>query len=190
MSEQDILDINELLKASSAYKASDLHIKVGNPPVLRVDGRLHPMPERRRVTQEDVMKIGYSVMTDAQKEKFKRSSEIDIAYSVPGLGRFRVNVFQQRGTIGLVFRLIPVKIMTLEELDAQRAEMAQTVEKWGHQISDWTERKAEKVSDVADNTADVAAKNLEIAWANAKAAWSDVERASTDGYDAAKKRFN
>ncbi len=117
MSEQDILDINELLKASSAYKASDLHIKVGNPPVLRVDGRLHPMPERRRVTQEDVMKIGYSVMTDAQKEKFKRSSEIDIAYSVPGLGRFRVNVFQQRGTIGLVFRLIPVKIMTLEELD-------------------------------------------------------------------------
>ena len=63
------------------------------------------------------MKIGYSVMTDAQKEKFKRSSEIDIAYSVPGLGRFRVNVFQQRGTIGLVFRLIPVKIMTLEELD-------------------------------------------------------------------------
>ena len=117
MSEQEVLDINELLKASSAYKASDLHIKVGNPPVLRVDGRLHPMPDRRRVTQEDVMKIGYSVMNDAQKEKFKRSSEIDIAYSVPGLGRFRVNVFQQRGTIGLVFRLIPVKIMTLEELD-------------------------------------------------------------------------
>jgi twitching motility protein PilT len=62
------------------------------------------------------MKIGYSVMNDAQKEKFKRSSEIDIAYSVPGLGRFRVNVFQQRGTIGLVFRLIPVKILTLDEL--------------------------------------------------------------------------
>jgi twitching motility protein PilT len=116
MSEQEILDINELLKASAAYKASDLHIKVGNPPVLRVDGRLHPMPDRRRVTQEDVMKIGYSVMNDAQKEKFKRSSEIDIAYSVPGLGRFRVNVFQQRGTIGLVFRLIPVKILTLDEL--------------------------------------------------------------------------
>ncbi|MEQ9448457.1 MAG: hypothetical protein RLN70_06035, partial [Rhodospirillaceae bacterium] len=55
--------------------------------------------------------------------------------------------------------------MTLEELDAQRAEMAQAVEKWGHQISDWTERKAEKVSDVADDTADVAAENLEIAWA-------------------------
>lgn len=117
MSNQENLDINELLKASSAYKASDLHIKVGNPPVLRVDGRLHPMPDRRRVTQEDVMKIGYSVMTEGQQEKFKRSSEIDIAYSVPGLGRFRVNIFQQRGTIGLVFRLIPVKILTLEDLD-------------------------------------------------------------------------
>jgi twitching motility protein PilT len=116
MSEQDVLDINDLLKASAAYKASDLHIKVGNPPVLRVDGRLHPIPNTRRVTQEDVMKMGFSVMNDAQKEKFKRSNEIDIAYSVPGLGRFRVNVFQQRGTIGLVFRLIPVKILTIDEL--------------------------------------------------------------------------
>jgi twitching motility protein PilT len=87
MSEQEILDINELLKASSAYKASDLHIKVGNPPILRVDGRLHPMPDKRRVTQEDVMKIGYSVMNDAQKEKFKRSSEIDIALQRAGTGK-------------------------------------------------------------------------------------------------------
>jgi twitching motility protein PilT len=63
------------------------------------------------------MKMGFSVMNDAQKEKFKRSNEIDIAYSVPGLGRFRVNLFQQRGTIGMVFRLIPVKILTLEELN-------------------------------------------------------------------------
>jgi twitching motility protein PilT len=116
MSEQETLDINELLKSSAAYKASDLHVKVGNPPVIRVDGRLHPMPKIRRITQEDVMKMSFSVMNDAQKEKFKRSSEIDIAYSVPGLGRFRVNIFQQRGTIGMVFRLIPVKIQTLQEL--------------------------------------------------------------------------
>ena len=116
MSEQEVLDINDLLKASAAYKASDLHIKVGNPPVLRVDGKLHPMPKVRRVTQEDVMKVAFSVMNDAQKDKFKRVNEIDIAYSVPGLGRFRVNIFQQRGTIGLVFRLIPVKILTIEDL--------------------------------------------------------------------------
>lgn len=80
--------------------------------------------------------------------------------------------------------------MTLDELDAQRAEMAKTVEKWGHQIADWTERKAEKASDAADKTADVAAENLQIAWANVKTAWSGVEHASAEGYDKAKKRFN
>ncbi len=114
--QQDKLDINQLLKAAAAYKASDLHIKVGNPPVIRVDGRLHPIPQTRRVTQEDAMAMAFSVMSDAQKERFKRASELDIAYSVPGLGRFRVNVFLQRGTMGMVFRLIPAKIFTIEEL--------------------------------------------------------------------------
>lgn len=117
MSEQAGLDINELLKSAANYRASDLHIKVGNPPVLRVDGKLHSLPETRRVTQEDVMGMAFSVMNDAQKERFKRSNELDIAYSVPGLGRFRVNIFMQRGTIGLVFRLIPVKIHSIEELN-------------------------------------------------------------------------
>ncbi|MFV1956516.1 MAG: type IV pilus twitching motility protein PilT [bacterium] len=117
MSEQAELDINELLKSAANYRASDLHIKVGNPPVLRVDGKLHSLPETRRVTQEDVMGMAFSVMNDAQKERFGRCNELDIAYSVPGLGRFRVNIFMQRGTIGMVFRLIPVKIHSIEELD-------------------------------------------------------------------------
>ncbi len=117
MSEQTGLDINELLKSAANYMASDLHVKVGNPPVLRVDGKLHSLPETRRVTQEDVMGMAFSVMNDAQKERFKRSNELDIAYSVPGLGRFRVNIFMQRGTIGMVFRLIPVKIHNIQELD-------------------------------------------------------------------------
>ncbi len=116
MSEQTELDINDLLKSAAGYKASDLHIKVGNPPVLRVDGKLHSLPKTRRVTQEDVMGMAFSVMNDVQKERFKRSNELDIAYSVPGLGRFRVNIFMQRGTIGMVFRLIPVKILSLGEL--------------------------------------------------------------------------
>jgi len=89
---------------------------VGNPPDIRVDGRLHPIPQTRRVTQEDVTEMAFGVLNDSQKEKFKRTSELDIAYSVPGLGRFRVNVFMQRGTIGMVFRLIPAKIFTIEEL--------------------------------------------------------------------------
>src|SRR5512138_3504215 len=114
--QQDKLDINALLKAAATYKASDLHVKVGNPPVIRVDGRLHPVPQTRRVTQEDAMSMAYTVMSDAQKEKFKRSSELDIAYSVPGLGRFRVNIFMQRGTVGMVFRLIPAKIYSIDDL--------------------------------------------------------------------------
>ncbi len=116
MSDQTGLDINDLLKQAAGYKASDLHVKVGNPPVIRVDGKLHPLPETRRITQEDIMDMAFGVMNDTQKDRFKRSNELDIAYSVPGLGRFRVNIFQQRGTVGMVFRLIPVKIMTLEEL--------------------------------------------------------------------------
>jgi twitching motility protein PilT len=110
MSDQTGLDINDLLKQAAGYKASDLHVKVGNPPVIRVDGKLHPLPQTRRITQEDVMGMAFGVMNDTQKDRFKRSNELDIAYSVPGLGRF------QRGTVGLVFRLIPVKILTLDEL--------------------------------------------------------------------------
>ena len=117
MSEQSAIEINDLLKKAAGYNASDLHLKVGNPPVIRVDGKLHPIPQMRRVTQEDVMKMAFGIMNDSQKERFKRSNELDIAYSVPGLGRFRVNVFQQRGTVGMVFRLIPVKILTIEELN-------------------------------------------------------------------------
>ena len=116
MSDQAPLDINQLLRQSAGYGASDLHVKVGNPPVIRVDGALHPLPKTRRVTQEEVMDIAFGVMNDAQKDQFKRSSELDMAYSVPGLGRFRVNVFQQRGAIGIVFRLIPVKIKAIDEL--------------------------------------------------------------------------
>ena len=117
MSEQAPLDINQLLRQAAGYGASDLHVKVGNPPVIRVDGALHPLPQTRRVTQEEVMDIAFNVMNDAQKDRFKRSSELDMAYSVPGLGRFRVNIFQQRGTIGIVFRLIPVKIKSIDELN-------------------------------------------------------------------------
>ncbi|MEK6692978.1 MAG: type IV pilus twitching motility protein PilT [Nitrospirota bacterium] len=110
------MNINELLKVSIERGASDLHIKVGNPPVLRIDGVLTPMVEQKRVTQEDAISIAFSVMSGPQKEKFREKNELDLAYSVSGLGRFRVNVFQQRGTIGMVLRTIPVRIRTFEEL--------------------------------------------------------------------------
>jgi twitching motility protein PilT len=110
------MDINELLKTAHAQGASDLHIKVGTHPVLRINGELSPLPNTNRLSQEDTLKVAFSVMSPGQREVFKKRNDIDLAYSVPGLGRFRCNIFIQRGTIGLVFRVIPMRIPTIEEL--------------------------------------------------------------------------
>src|SRR5512145_1026402 len=110
------MHINDLLKMASERKASDLHLKVGSHPVLRINGELVPLVETKRLMQEDTIAMAFSIMSNRQKQKFKDNLEIDIAYSVPGLGRFRCNVFQQRGTVGLVLRVIPVKILTIREL--------------------------------------------------------------------------
>jgi twitching motility protein PilT len=97
-------------------KASDVHLKVGSHPIIRVDGQLVPLVEFKRLMQEDTIAMAFSMMSSQQKEKFKQFLEIDIAYSVPGLGRFRCNIFQQRGSVGLVLRLIPARILTIREL--------------------------------------------------------------------------
>ena len=110
------MEINDLLKIATERKASDLHLKVGSHPVIRVNGKLIPLAELPRLVQEDSIAMAFSIMSARQKQKFKDHYEIDIAYSVPGLGRFRVNVFQQRGTVGLVLRVIPAKILTFKEL--------------------------------------------------------------------------
>ncbi len=110
------MNLNDLLKATFEKRASDLHLKVGVPPILRIDGRLVPLDTEKRTTQEDALTIALSIMNPAQKIKFKEKNELDMAYAVPGLGRFRVNVFQQRGSVGMVFRLVPGKILTFEDL--------------------------------------------------------------------------
>jgi len=110
------LHINDLLKISTDRGASDLHLKVGSHPVVRIDGRLVPLTEQKRMMQEDTIAMAFSIMSARQKQKFKDNFEIDMAYSVPGLGRFRCSVFQQRGTVGLVLRVIPVKILTIKDL--------------------------------------------------------------------------
>ena len=110
------MNIDELLRAACESKASDLHLKVGNYPYIRVDGDLRPMQQFPRVSSEDMLNMAFSIMTNRQKQKFKESTELDMAYGVAGLGRFRVNVFQQRGNVGMVLRVIPTKIRTLEEL--------------------------------------------------------------------------
>jgi twitching motility protein PilT len=111
------MDINDLLRKAYSLDASDLHIKVGSPPILRIYGELTPMTSEKKITNEDALKIATSVMTPHQLEIFKKKNDIDLAYSMPGLGRFRCNVFLQRGTIGIVFRVIPIKIPSIDELN-------------------------------------------------------------------------
>ncbi|PYU29176.1 MAG: type IV pili twitching motility protein PilT [Acidobacteria bacterium] len=113
--------IDDLLRLAVEKKASDLHLKVGNNPYVRVDGTLVPLPDMSRVTPEEMLSMAFSMMTNRQKQKFKETAELDMAYGVAGLGRFRVNVFQQRGNVGMVLRVIPTKIRTIEELNLPRA---------------------------------------------------------------------
>lgn len=110
------MDINELLKKANSLEASDLHIKVGSPPILRIYGELTPLASERKIGHEDATRIALSVMSPGQTEMFKKKNDIDLAYSVPGLGRFRCNIFMQRGTVGLVFRVIPMLIPTIDQL--------------------------------------------------------------------------
>jgi len=110
------MDINELLTRAHSSGASDLHLKVGSPPVLRINGELIPLTSEGRVSPEEVLRAASAVMTPTQQEMFRKRNDIDLAYSIPGLGRFRCNVFMQRGTIGMVFRVIPTRIPTIEEL--------------------------------------------------------------------------
>ncbi|HET6370130.1 MAG TPA: type IV pilus twitching motility protein PilT [Nitrospiria bacterium] len=93
-----------------------MHLKVGVSPVMRIDGDLFPLEKFSRLTQEDAVGLAFSIMNNTQKQKFKEKNELDLAYGAPGLGRFRVNVFQQRGTVGMVLRVIPTKILAIQEL--------------------------------------------------------------------------
>jgi twitching motility protein PilT len=110
------MNINDLLKIAVERKASDLHLKVGSHPVIRIDGDLIPLGDLKRLMQEDTIAMAFSMMNARQKQRFKEELELDIAYSVPGLGRFRCNVFQQRGAVGLVLRVIPARIQSIREL--------------------------------------------------------------------------
>jgi len=111
------MNIDDLLKISVERGASDLHLKVGNHPVLRINGLLHPLVELKRLMQEDTIAMSFSIMNAQQKDRFKIEHEIDMAHSVPGLGRFRCNVFHQRGAIGMVMRVIPTQVKTISELN-------------------------------------------------------------------------
>ena len=110
------MHVNDLLTLAVEAGASDLHLKVGSYPMMRVRGELVPASEEKRLDHEDTVNMAAAVMSTQQRQKFKDSLEIDLAYSVPGLGRFRCNVFQQRGTIGMVLRVIPIGVRSVDDL--------------------------------------------------------------------------
>ncbi len=110
------IKIDDLLRTASTQGASDLHIKAGSFPVMRVDGELHPVFDALRLSQEDTLDMAFSMMSNRQKQRFKEINEVDIAYGLTGVGRFRANVFQQRGSVSIVLRVIPDRVKTMNEL--------------------------------------------------------------------------
>jgi twitching motility protein PilT len=107
--------IDSFLRLVLDQQASDLHFHAGNVPVIRHDGDLVPLPFRT-LSDEETRRFVGEIMTDEQKERFERDREVDFAYDVEGLARFRVNVFTQSRGVGAVFRIIPARLPTIDEL--------------------------------------------------------------------------
>jgi twitching motility protein PilT len=105
----------ELLNATVEMQGSDLHLTTNAPPVVRVHGKLVPL-KLPVLTAPETKQLAYSVCTDAQKKRFEESQELDFSFGIRGVGRFRCNVFNQRGAVAAVFRLIPERIPSLQEL--------------------------------------------------------------------------
>ncbi len=99
--------IDDLLKLAAGHGASDLHLKVGAFPMMRIGGELRPFADFPRLKPENTLDMAFAMMSSRQKQRFKEASEVDIGYGLAGVGRFRANIFQQRGTVSLVLRVIP-----------------------------------------------------------------------------------
>jgi len=110
------VELNDILKIATKAGASDIHLKAGLPATFRIDGALVPLNNGPKLAGDELANIAQSMMTPAQKLKFQETNDVDLAYGAPGLGRFRVNIFQQRGTVGMVLRVIPTKVRTVDEL--------------------------------------------------------------------------
>lgn len=108
--------IDDLLRMAISFGASDLHLRAGAYPVVRVNGELKPLAGVNRMTQDETLEMAFSMMSNRQKQHFKEVYEVDIGYGVSGLGRFRVNIFQQRNSIGIVARVISDTIRGFAEL--------------------------------------------------------------------------
>jgi twitching motility protein PilT len=110
------MNLDTLLRAMVAKGSSDLHLKAGAFPHIRISGELIPLGDFGKVSKEDSLMMAFSIMNNKQKQRFRDNAEVDLGYGLKGLGRFRVNVFQQRGSVSLAIRAIPVSILNFDDL--------------------------------------------------------------------------
>lgn len=110
-----MIKLRDLLEQMVKMGASDLHLTVGSPPVVRIDGKLQRIGQEL-LTSEETKKLCYSMLSEKQKLKFEQNSELDFSFGIESMSRFRCNVFMQRGNVAVVLRRIPYKILTFEEL--------------------------------------------------------------------------
>lgn len=115
------MELKDLLNLMVKQKASDLHITVGLAPQLRIDGKLQTLPDFSPLTPQETHDLAFSILSEEQKEKFLEKKELDTSIGIKDLGRFRINVYQQRSSIGMAIRLIPFKIPDLDELGLPKA---------------------------------------------------------------------
>jgi twitching motility protein PilT len=115
-----MVTLRELLEIMVKKNASDLHLTVGSPPQLRIDGRL-VKTEFDLLTAEETRRLAYSIMSEKQKQKFEEKSELDLSFGIEQLSRFRCNVFMQRGNVAVALRQIPFKVPSFEELGIPKA---------------------------------------------------------------------
>src|SRR5215468_4297503 len=108
--------MHDLLTTMIERKASDLHITTGTFPQVRVHGKLTPLTQFEQLTPQDTQRLAYSVLNEAQKQKFEEENELDLSFGIQGLARFRCNVYRQRGAVAAAIRVIPIKIRSFEEL--------------------------------------------------------------------------
>jgi len=125
------LELNDILKIALKGGASDIHLKSGLPPMFRVDGALVPLKNGERLMPEEIQGMAHAIMNPVQKARFEDTREVDLAYGIPGLGRFRVNAFQQRGTVGIVFRVIPFGVKSIEHLHLPKVIQSISMEQRG-----------------------------------------------------------
>ena len=110
------LHVNDLLSLVVEWGGSDLHLTSGSPPVIRVHGELRTVPGQAVLNGSEVRRLVFAMLTKRQREKFEAELELDTSYALPGVGRFRVNVFLQRDSVGCVMRVIPYEIVPFDSL--------------------------------------------------------------------------